>query len=52
MSTPGVLAERSSSVALAPGCPWPLGACIDRGGVNFAVYSAHAEAIELCLFDA
>ena len=24
----------------------------DDGGVNFAVFSAHAEAIELCLFDA
>ena len=33
------------------GCPYPLGACPDKFGVNFAVFSEHAEAIELCLFD-
>jgi len=37
---------------LETGRPWPLGAhCVD-GGVNFAVFSEHADAIELCLFDA
>ncbi|HEX8555767.1 MAG TPA: glycogen debranching protein GlgX [Sphingomonas sp.] len=36
---------------LAPGSPYPLGATFDGLGVNFAVYSAHAEAIELCVFD-
>lgn len=36
---------------LGPGRPGPLGATPDAGGVNFAVFSAHAEAIELCLFD-
>lgn len=40
------------SVQLQPGRPWPLGASIVDGGVNFAVFSAHAHAIELCLFDA
>ncbi|HMN77466.1 MAG TPA: glycogen debranching protein GlgX [Burkholderiaceae bacterium] len=34
------------------GRPWPLGAHCVAGGVNFAVFSEHAEAIELCLFDA
>ncbi len=34
------------------GRPWPLGAHADGQGVNFAVVSAHAEAIELCVFDA
>ena len=29
-----------------------LGAVADADGVNFAVFSAHAERIELCLFDA
>ena len=29
----------------------PLGATPVDGGVNFAVFSAHAERIELCLFD-
>lgn len=36
---------------LAEGAPEPLGATLDDDGVNIAVYSAHAEAIELCLFD-
>jgi glycogen operon protein len=33
------------------GLPAPLGASCRDGGVNFALYSAHAERIELCLFD-
>ncbi|HMO44606.1 MAG TPA: glycogen debranching protein GlgX [Rubrivivax sp.] len=37
--------------ALQPGRPWPLGATVDGGGVNFAVFSAQASAIELCLYD-
>lgn len=36
---------------LAPGASWPLGASFDGAGVNFALFSAHAEKIELCLFD-
>ena len=35
-----------------PGQPWPLGATWDGKGVNFALFSAHAEKVELCLFDA
>lgn len=35
-----------------PGSPYPLGATWDGKGVNFALFSAHAEAVELCLFDA
>ena len=42
----------TSEVVLDAGRPWPLGADLDREGVNFAVSSAHAEAIDLCLFDA
>ncbi|MDE2079948.1 MAG: glycogen debranching protein GlgX [Burkholderiales bacterium] len=38
--------------ALEPGRPWPLGATVDGAGVNFAVFSAHATQIDLCLFDA
>jgi isoamylase len=37
---------------LEPGAPYPMGANWDGLGVNFAVYSAHAERVELCLFDA
>ena len=35
-----------------PGTPAPLGATWDGEGTNFALYSAHATAVELCLFDA
>ncbi|WP_309680519.1 glycogen debranching protein GlgX [Polaromonas sp.] len=38
--------------ALQSGQPWPLGASFDGLGVNFAVFSAHAQAMEVCLFDA
>ncbi len=44
------LPERLSGHALGPGRPWPLGASFDGDGVNFAVFSAHAERIDLCLF--
>ena len=37
--------------ALLPGKPWPLGASWDGRGINFAVFSAHAQAMALCLFD-
>jgi isoamylase len=37
---------------LAAGLPYPLGATSDGLGVNFAVFSANAEKIELCIFDA
>ena len=37
--------------ALLAGRPWPLGASWDGHGVNFAVFSAHAQAMALCLFD-
>ncbi|HZW52392.1 MAG TPA: hypothetical protein VFF00_00085, partial [Candidatus Elarobacter sp.] len=33
------------------GLPYPLGATWDGTGVNFALFSAHAEKVELCLFD-
>jgi len=35
-----------------PGRPYPLGASWDGEGVNFALFSEHAEKVELCLFDA
>ncbi|HEX9824121.1 MAG TPA: glycogen debranching protein GlgX [Actinomycetota bacterium] len=34
-----------------PGSPSPLGATWDGEGVNFALFSHHATAVELCLFD-
>lgn len=33
------------------GLPYPLGATWDGSGVNIAVFSAHAEKLEVCLFD-
>jgi glycogen operon protein len=35
-----------------PGRPHPLGATWDGLGVNFALFSEHATAVDLCLFDA
>ena len=34
-----------------PGRPFPLGATWDGRGVNFALFSENATAVELCLFD-
>jgi isoamylase len=34
-----------------PGSPYPLGATWDGLGVNFAVFSEHATAVHLCLFE-
>ncbi len=34
-----------------PGRPHPLGATWDGLGVNFAVFSEHATAVDVCLFD-
>ena len=34
-----------------PGRPYPLGSTWDGEGVNFALFSEHAEGVELCLFD-
>ncbi len=39
------------ALRLKQGRPYPLGATPDSGGVNFALFSAHAEKVELCLFD-
>lgn len=35
-----------------PGQPYPLGAIYDGSGTNFSLFSAVAERVELCLFDA
>jgi glycogen operon protein len=39
-------------VRIDDGSPLPLGATWDGKGVNFALFSAHATAVDLCLFDA
>jgi isoamylase len=37
---------------LHPGKPYPLGAYWDGIGTNFALFSEHAQRVDLCLFDA
>ncbi len=52
---PGRVPESGNGSAvgnrLEVGQPWPLGVHWDGAGINIAVFSAHAEAIEFCLFD-
>lgn len=39
------------SKAVEEGLPYPLGAHWDGNGTNFALFSAHATKVEICLFD-
>lgn len=41
----------AAAVHLASGSPYPLGATVRADGVNFALFSGHATAVELCLHD-
>ena len=43
--------DRLNIASTQLGEPWPLGAHFDGEGINFAVFSAHAQAMDLCLFD-
>lgn len=43
--------SRSERITISEGRPFPLGATWDGKGVNFALFSAHASKVELCLFD-
>ena len=45
-------ARAKDTQPIESGRPWPIGATWDGRGINFAVFSAHAQAIDLCLFDA
>ncbi|MDD5198915.1 MAG: glycogen debranching protein GlgX [Terrimicrobiaceae bacterium] len=40
-----------SKRTVRPGKPYPLGATLTPEGVNFALFSENATAVELCLFD-
>jgi isoamylase len=44
--------EHRTSKGVAPGLPYPLGATLVGTGVNFALYSKHADQVFLLLFDA
>ncbi|WP_037470726.1 glycogen debranching protein GlgX [Shewanella waksmanii] len=43
---------RLTKMLVTPGRPYPLGASVDDSGVNFALFSAHATAVYLCVYDA
>ncbi|MBB1267845.1 glycogen debranching protein GlgX [Shewanella sp. SR44-3] len=38
-------------ISMLAGKPSPLGSTVDDGGVNFAIFSAHATQVVLCVFD-
>ena len=40
-----------TALRVTPGAAEPPGAAADASGVNFAVFSAHAESVSVCLFD-
>jgi isoamylase len=47
----GVTRGKSYQASLQEGSPHPLGATWTGLGVNFALFSAHATKVELCIFD-
>ena len=46
-----VLVPTTPKTRISEGLPYPLGATWDGLGVNFALFSANATKVELCLFD-
>ena len=48
---PAPVARPLTRGRIGEGLPYPLGATWDGLGVNFALFSAHATRVELCLFD-
>jgi isoamylase len=45
------MSHRIAAHKIRPGRPYPLGATWDGEGVNFALFSENATAVEICLFD-
>jgi glycogen operon protein len=45
------MSRETPITAIWPGRPYPLGATWDGEGVNFAIFSEHAQGVELALFD-
>ncbi|MGK7894130.1 MAG: glycogen debranching protein GlgX [Xenococcus sp. (in: cyanobacteria)] len=43
--------RQAENIKVLPGTSYPLGANVYPDGVNFSIFSQHAEAIELLLFD-
>src|SRR5512136_1631253 len=46
---PGAAGQRGTPIW--PGSSYPLGATWDGAGVNFALFSQNATAVDLCLFE-
>ena len=45
------MSSTTTPIAIEAGNSYPLGATVVDGGVNFSLFSAHAQQVELCLFD-
>ncbi|MGN6484557.1 MAG: glycogen debranching protein GlgX, partial [Thermomicrobiales bacterium] len=45
------MSQHAEPERIRPGRPYPLGSTWDGHGTNFAVFSEHAEAIEICLYE-
>ncbi|NLG50212.1 MAG: glycogen debranching protein GlgX [Chloroflexi bacterium] len=43
--------RQNTEPKITPGRPYPLGATVEDGGVNFSLFSANATGVELLLFD-
>jgi isoamylase len=50
-ATRGIDRDTRPGTRVWPGDPYPLGATWTGVGVNFALFSAHATRVELCLFE-
>ena len=50
-SSPSPSTSSAPPANIRHGNPHPLGVTLDDEGANFAVFAAHAEKVELCLFD-
>ena len=51
LSTDDDSAAAAASFTVTEGRPWPMGAHWDGSGINVAVFSANAQAVDLCLYD-
>jgi len=50
-TTSAAAATAMRAMRVEEGLPFPLGACWDGNGTNFALFSANATKVEICLFD-
>ena len=48
---PELIVAEPRTAAIQEGLPHPRGASWDGKGTNFALFSAHATKVEVCIFD-